>query len=146
NFDVVFQNRAVAKVRERSNPASSTNLDRAREHREGKNRGIRPNLTATVNVRGSWIDDTHSFGHQSVQNSSLHEGVRLGEVLSRVDPQNVVWFEDWQSNNFTAQRLEQGRGIREVVFALGVAGVELGQSVPKTRQLEHIAAWVNLFD
>ena len=83
---------------------------------------------------------------QSVLDPALHDRVGLGEVLAGVDAEDVVGLEDGQGDDLAAHRLEQRGGVGQVVFALGVAGVEPVEGVPEAGQVEDVAARVDLAD
>jgi hypothetical protein len=76
----------------------------------------------------------------------LHEGVGLGEVESGVDAEDVFGREAGDGEDLAAERLKEGGGVGEVVFALGVVGLELVEGVPEAGEVEDVAAWVNFAD
>ncbi len=63
---------------------------------------------------------------------ALHDRRRLGEMLPGVDAEDIVRLEDIERQDLTAHGLEVFGGVGEVVFALGVAGAELVESVPQS--------------
>ena len=61
-------------------------------------------------------------------------------------PRTSSGSQDVEREDLAAHALQVFRGVGEVVFALGVAGPDLVESVPEARQLEDVAARVDLLD
>ena len=79
-----------------------------------------------------------------ILNSRLHYRTGLGQMLACVDPKNVVCLQDVGCKNLSTHAHQVFRSVGQIVFALGVAGPNLVESVPQTRQLEDVAARVDL--
>ncbi len=79
-----------------------------------------------------------------VQDPGLHDLPGVSQMLASVDSENVVWPQDIECHHLSSHCLKMLGSVREVVLALGVAGADLIESVPQHRQLEHVAARVDL--
>ena len=98
-----------------------------------------------VDVRVPRVDNRHSFGHPVILDSRLHDRAGLRQMLARVDPEHVVRVQYVERQDLSAHVLQVFRSVGQVVFALGVAGTNLVESVPESGQLEDVAARVDLF-
>ena len=76
---------------------------------------------------------------QSILDSRLHDRVRLGEMLAGIDAQDVVGLQDVERQHTPPHGDEMFGGVRQVIFALSVAGADLVESIPEIGQLEDIA-------
>ena len=101
---------------------------------------------AAVDVSRSRLDDGHALGHPVVEDPGLHDSLGHGEMLPRIDAQDVVGVQDVERDHLAPHRLEPLGGVGEVVFALGVAGADLFECFPEAGQLEDVTARIDLGD
>src|SRR5262245_21788922 len=67
-------------------------------------------------------------------------------MLMRVDTEDVIGTKYIRCNNFAPHPSESLRHVSEVVFPLGIAGIDLIERIPKVWQFEDITARVDLFE
>ncbi len=146
HLDAVGQHGALTDMGEGTEAAVIANSRGSGDHCERPDDGVAADLGTTVDIGVARVDNGDAFGHEAALNALLHKGVGLGEVVAGVDAKDIAGAEYVECDDLSAHGFEQGGGVGEVVFALGVAGIETVESFPKSREIEDIAARVNLKD
>src|SRR5262249_20266292 len=125
DFHAAVKDCAVTEMRIRTNLASSANPDDASDRREGINDGASTNRGTAMDIGISGVNDRDTFRHPMVLDACLHDCADYRQVLVRIDSEDVVSTKYVHRNNFAPHAHESLRHVSEVVFSLGIAGVDL---------------------
>ena len=143
---VVADDRSVAQKGEGSDPTAATYLHFAVNVAERLDHCVLTDLRASVDPCVFGIHDRHAVFHKFFLDTAFHDFADDTKLRPAIDAHRFFGPDRGDRDHLVPAADYQRQGVRDVVFVLGVVGLDVRQRREENLVVEQIVTGIDLFD